>query len=155
MVLKKNKKKINKSIINILYKKFIGLLIKAGLKSRAKIILNFALLETSKKLYITPKIILLNIFLKLNSFLEVKKIFLRKRIIFVPFYIISCNRRVFLIVKWLLLSANMNIERIPFSQKLSFEIISLLTNKNSKALNFKSLNIKQALKNRSNIHYRW
>jgi hypothetical protein len=49
----------------------------------------------------------------------------------------------------------MNLQRIPFSKKLSFELISLLTNKNSKSINFKLINIKQALKNRSNIHYRW
>ena len=66
MVLKNPKNLLNlkKKIINILYKKFIGLLNKAGFKSKAKNILDFALLNASKKLKITPKIILLNIFLK-------------------------------------------------------------------------------------------
>lgn len=157
MVLKNPKNLLNlkKKIINILYKKFIGLLNKAGFKSKAKNILDFALLNASKKLKITPKIILLNIFLKLNTYLEIKNFFLRKRIVFVPFYVTSYNRRTFLIVKWVLCAANMNLQRISFSKKLSFEFISLLTNKNSKSINFKRINIKHALKNRSNIHYRW
>lgn len=157
MVLKNPKLLVNtrKKIINILYQKFLGLLNKAGFKSKSKNILNSALLNASKKLKITPKLLLLNIFLKLNTYLEIKKFFLRKRIVFVPFYVTSYNRRTFLIVKWVLCATNMNLQRIPFSKKLAFEFISLLTNKNSKSINFKLINIKQALKNRSNIHYRW
>ena len=157
MVLKNRKNLLNtrKKIINILYKKFVGVLNKVGFKSKAKNILNFALLNASKKLKITPKLLLLNIFLKLNTYLEIKKFYLRKRVVFVPFYVTSYNRRTFLIVKWILSATNMNLQRISFSKKLSFEFISLLTNKNSKSINFKLINIKQALKNRSNIHYRW
>jgi ribosomal protein S7 len=157
MVLKNRKNLLNtrKKIINILYKKFVGLLNKVGFKSKARNILNFALLNASKKLKITPKLLLLNIFLKLNTYLEIKKFYLRKRVVFVPFYVTSYNRRTFLIVKWILSATNMNLQRISFSKKLSFEFISLLTNKNSKSINFKLINIKQALKNRSNIHYRW
>ena len=157
MVLKKDKILLTtkKKIVNILYQKFLGLLIKAGFKSKAKFILDFALLNASKKLKITPKILLLNIFLKLNTYLEIKKFFLRKRIVFVPFYVTSYSRRTFLIVKWILCASNMNLNRISFSKKLTFEFISLLTNKNSKSINFKFINVKQALKNRSNIHYRW
>lgn len=157
MVLKKDKIVLitKKKIVNILYRKFLGLLIKVGFKSKAKFILDFALLNASKKLKITPKILLLNIFLKLNTYLEIKKFFLRKRIVFVPFYVTSYNRRTFLIVKWILCASNMNLNRISFSKKLTFEFISLLTNKNSKSINFKFINVKQALKNRSNIHYRW
>jgi len=157
MVLKNPRSLINtkKKIINILYIKFVGLLNKVGFKSKARTILNFALLTASKKLKITPKLLLLNIFLKLNTYLEIKKFYLRKRVVFVPFYVTSCNRRTFLIVKWILCATNMNLQRISFSKKLSFEFISLLTNKNSKSINFKLINIKQALKNRSNIHYRW
>lgn len=157
MVLKKDKILLitKKKIVNILYQKFLGLLIKAGFKSKAKVILDFALLSASKKLKITPKILLLNIFLKLNTYLEIKKFFLRKRIVFVPFYVTSYSRRTFLIVKWILCASNMNLNRISFSKKLAFEFISLLVNKNSKSINFKLINVKQALKNRSNIHYRW
>jgi ribosomal protein S7 len=157
-MVSKNPKKlliVKKKIVNILYKKFVGLLNKAGFKSKAKNILNFALLNASKKLKITPKILLLNIFLKLNTYLEIKNFFLRKRVVFVPFYVTSYNRRTFLIVKWILCASNMNLQRVSFSKKLSLEFISLLTNKNSKSINFKLINIKQALKNRSNIHYRW
>jgi len=157
MGLKKDKLLLNKkvNITNLLYKKFLGLLIKAGFKLKAKNILNFALISTSKKLNITPKLLLLTIFLKLNTYLEIKNFFLRKRLVFVPFYVTDYQRRTFLIVKWVLAASNMNLQRIPFSQKLSIEFTSLLTNTNSKSINFKNINIKQALKNRSNIHYRW
>jgi len=157
MALKKNKLlKSNKLHNNCsyTYKKILGLLIKKGLKSKAKSILDFALFKVSSKLKSSPKIVLLKIFLKLNTFVEVRKIRLRKRLVFVPFYI-SYSRRLFLIAKWLVMATSSNKQKIPFSEKLSTEILNILTLKNSKAVSFKLLNIKQALKNRSNTHYRW
>jgi ribosomal protein S7 len=150
MVLKKRKFKSN-----LLYKKLLGILNKKGLKKKAKYILDFALSKVSYKLNIKSSDILVGIFLKLNTFVEVKKIFLRKRVLFVPFYA-SIERRLFLIAKWLFLGALVNKKKIKFKYKLLNEILLLLTNKKkSKAFKIKKLNIKKALQNRANTHYRW
>lgn len=153
MELKKNNKIIRASSNN-LYKKILGLLIKCGFKSKAQLILDSALFKVSLKLKSSPKIVLLKLFLKLNTFVEVRKIQLRKRILFVPFYV-SYSRRLFLIAKWTILATKLNTQKISFSNKLEDELLNTLTMKNSKALSFKTINISMALKNRSNAHYRW
>jgi ribosomal protein S7 len=150
MALKKKKFKSN-----LLYTKLLGILNKKGLKLKAKAILDFVLLKISDKLNIKPNEILVNIFLKLNTFVEVKKIFLRKRVLYVPFYA-SINRRLFLMAKWIFLGSSLNKKRIKFQYKLINEILLLLTNPSkSKSFKIKKLNIKKALQNRANTHYRW
>ncbi len=45
--------------------------------------------------------------------------------------------------------------KIPIAKKLSKEILNILKNKSSKTLIKKKMNVKNALANRSNIHFRW
>ena len=45
--------------------------------------------------------------------------------------------------------------KVPIAKKLSKEILNILKNKSSKALIKKKMNTKNAVINRSNIHFRW
>jgi len=96
----------------------------------------------------------LKIFLKLNTFVEIKKIRIRKSSYIVPFSI-NFKRRVYLITKWLLSSSKENNSSISFAEKLSLEIISIVKNSSSNSLKKKNTNISLAFANRSNIHFRW
>ena len=141
-------------IKNILYNKFLGLLIKKGNKIKAKKILNSALNLASKKSGYSYSFLLLNIFSKLNIIVESKTVNFKRRTFIVPFPI-SLKRRSYLGIKWLLEAALQNKKRIPIHIKISEEIISLLDCSTSKAFKIKQLNNYQSISNRSNIHYRW
>jgi ribosomal protein S7 len=94
------------------------------------------------------------IFLKLNSYIEIKTIRIRKKIHFVPFPT-NYKRRIYLVTKWLIHAALEDKRKLPFSQKLSLEIFNLIKNKSSKSLKSKENNFLKATTNRSNLHFRW
>lgn len=132
----------------------LGFLIKKGNKNKAKKIMDEIFLTLSKKIRKPLCLILFKIFAKLNVFVESKIIRNKRSKYTVPFSI-TLRRRSYLIIKWLMQAAEENKKKIPISEKISLEILSLLENSSSRALKFKLLNNKQALLNRSNIHYRW
>lgn len=137
-----------------LYDKFMGFLIKKGKKTIAKKILEDAFFLLSKRLKTAKNIIFLRVFLKLNTFVEIKKVQIRKRAFFVPFSI-SLKRRSYLVIKWLLQSVKEKKDKVSISQKLAEEIFEVLTKTKSKTSNLKKLNNNQAFLNRSNSHFRW
>jgi len=140
---------------NDLYNKFLGFLIKKGKKNIAMKMLNSVFFDLSKKTGKSSCFLLFKIFKKLNVFVESKTLRIRRRIYTVPFSL-TLKRRFYLIIKWLIDSAKTNKRKISFSKKISAEIFLVLKNSSlSKSLKLKALNNKNALKNRSNIHYRW
>jgi len=143
MILKKN-----------LYSKLLGFFVKKGKKVKSKKILDNAFFSVSKKTGFSFCYILYTLFLKLNIFVEAKKVRIKRRSVVVPFSI-SLKRRSYLVTKWLMQSVLQNEGRILTEIKLFEEILKVLTNSSSKSLKMKSLNNSQALANRSNIHYRW
>ena len=143
MILRKN-----------LYSKLLGFFIKKGKKVKSKKILDNAFFLVSKKTGVSFCYILYTLFLKLNIFVEAKKVRIKRRSVVVPFSI-SLKRRSYLVTKWLMQSVLQNEGRILTEIKLFEEILKVLTNSSSKSLKMKSLNNSQALANRSNIHYRW
>jgi ribosomal protein S7 len=147
------KKKTNKNFI--LYNKFIGLITKKGKKSTSVKIVHNALFKVSVQINIPIQIIFIQIFIKLNSFVETKKVNIKQTSYIVPFGI-TFERRCYLIAKWLLSSLERNRQKISSSEKLSIEILNLLQNETlSKAYVTKKQTIKESSGNRSNIHYRW
>ena len=106
MVLKKLKKINSKKQFNlsntILYSKFIGLLNKKGNKKKSKNIIESSffkvLLKIKHKKKQSLNFLLLLIFKKMNTFIEVRKIRKRKYFNFVPF-VIKKNRRIYLTIK--------------------------------------------------------
>lgn len=143
MILRKN-----------LYSKLLGFFIKKGKKVKSKKILDNAFFLVSKKTGFSFCYILYTLFLKLNIFVEAKKVRIKRRSVVVPFSI-SLKRRSYLVTKWLMQSVLQNEGRILTEIKLFEEILKVLTNSSSKSLKMKILNNSQALANRSNIHYRW
>jgi ribosomal protein S7 len=143
---------MRKPIKNI-YTKFLGSLIKKGNKIAAKRILDTSFIKVSTKHKIPVHLILNKIFSKLDCFLEIKKIRIRKNVHIVPFPLNS-KRQNFLKIKWILESAKEDLRKVDFSEKISSEVSNILLNKKSKILSKKDYIRKQALMNRSNLHYR-
>jgi ribosomal protein S7 len=137
-----------------LYNKLLGVLTKQGNKTAAVKIINSAFLKVSKSTTLSMNKILLKLFLKLNSFIEVKKVRVKRSFHLVPFQI-TLKRRSYLIIKWLMQVIKTDSRNISISDKLAFEIEHTLKSENSKLLNLQTLNTTLALANRSNIHYRW
>lgn len=138
-----------------LYSKLLGSLINKGKKNSAKEILDSAFLIVSKKTKLSLHSVLLKIFFKLNTYVEARKLRIKRSSYIVPFAI-TLKRRFYLVTKWLISSAKQDTRQISMSEKLSNEILSLLKKKSyCKSKKKKELNNSQALTNRSNIHFRW
>ena len=137
-----------------LYNKFVGFITKNGKKPKAKVIFDSALFNVTQKLKIPLNKLLLKIFLKLNSYIEIKTIKIRKKIHFVPFPT-TYKRRIYLVIKWIINATLEDKRKLKFSEKLSLEIFNLIKNKSSKSLKIKKNNFSKALINRSNLHFRW
>jgi small subunit ribosomal protein S7 len=137
-----------------LYNKFVGFITKNGKKPKAKVIFDSALFNVTQKLKIPLNKLLLKIFLKLNSYIEIKTIKIRKKIHFVPFPT-TYKRRIYLVIKWIINATLEDKRKLNFSEKLSLEIFNLIKNKSSKSLKIKRNNFSKALINRSNLHFRW
>ena len=137
-----------------LYNKFVGFITKNGKKPKAKVIFDSALFNVTQKLKIPLNRLLLKIFLKLNSYIEIKTIKIRKKIHFVPFPT-TYKRRIYLVIKWIINATLEDKRKLNFSEKLSLEIFNLIKNKSSKSLKIKKNNFSKALINRSNLHFRW
>lgn len=137
------------------YEKFLGFIIKKGKKLNSKKILDNAFFRVSKKTGFSKKQILILLFRYLNCFVETRKILIKRRIHLVPFSI-KIQRRLYLIVKWLIKAIDFNKRKLSTSAKLSDEILAVLKKlSGSKVLNFRKLNNQQSVSNRSNIHFRW
>ena len=136
------------------YYKFLGFLIKKGNKFKGKKILDETFLSVTAKTRHSKQVALMMLFRSLNSFVEVKKVRVRRRFVLVPFPI-SLKRRSYLIVKWIMQSIKKDRKKNSFSNKLAREIISILKNASSKTKKLRRLNFSQALANRSNVHFRW
>ena len=142
------------SYINF-YEKFLGFIIKKGKKLNSKKILENSFFNVSKKTGFSKKQILIFLFRHLNCFVETRKILIKRRVHLVPFSI-KIQRRLYLIVKWLIKAIDSNKAKLSTSEKLSNEILAILKKlSSSKVLNFKKLNNQQSVSNRSNIHFRW
>ena len=137
-----------------LYSILINSLTKNGNKSKAIKIINSAFLKVSTNTGLSKRQVLLKLFLKLNSFVEVRQLKVRKRIFFVPFTT-TLKSRLYLTVKWLIKATKENKKKISLSEKFAIEIEQTIMTNSSVSLNFLRSNLNLALKNRSNLHYRW
>jgi ribosomal protein S7 len=137
-----------------LYTNFINFIFRAGKKYIWDKIIAHIFILLKKTIKFSQNIILVKIFLRLHSKVEVKKVKTRKKVVFVPVFI-SIRRRFFLSLKWLLLAVKKNKLQIPLKDKLFFEILKLVTEKSCNSLKQLELNNKNVYLFRSNFHYRW
>jgi len=163
-VIRKNskqrfKQKFNSLSVNNLnklnlYKNFVSFIFKSGKKYIWEKIISDIFLLIKKNLKFSQNIILLKIFLRLYSKIEIKKIKTRRKTALVPVFI-SVRRRFFLALKWLLLAVNKNKLEISLKEKLFLEIFKLTKNKSCESLKQLELNNQNVYLNRANFHYRW
>jgi len=157
MQIKNNKnQKINlakKIEYKNVYTKFLGSLIKKGNKNAAKRALDSSFIKVSQKHKTPLHRVFSKIFSKLTCRLEMKKVKMRRNTHLVPFPI-RTGRQDFLKIKWILKAVKEDIRKVSFSEKMSVELLDVLINKKSKILMQKKLINKEALLNRSNVHYR-
>jgi len=137
-----------------LYIRFLGFLTKKGNKRLAKKILNKALIKTAIRLNVSVFYVLLKLFLKLNSFIEIKKLKFRKKIHYFPVPV-PLQRRAYLVVKSILEVVKKNKQKISFDEKLSLEFINILMYDSSEVLRLKKENESNAVLYKSKTHYRW
>jgi ribosomal protein S7 len=112
-----------------LYCKFLGFLTKKGNKLNARKVLDKAFFNVSKKLKMSREKALVLLFSQLNSFVEVKKVRVRRKIVFVPFPI-SFKRRSYLIVKWVIDSTKREKKKALFIRSLQKKSLTYLKDPN-------------------------
>jgi ribosomal protein S7 len=128
---------------------------KHGAKMKSFGIVNNSLQFTSKKTKIPIKKVLNIVYKKLKIFIEPKTIKRRKKNYIVPFPITK-KRSFYLVSKWLLSSTKKTKKKfVSCTNILSQELIQTTTQKRSPALQYKKTTIRNVLKNKSNIHFRW
>jgi ribosomal protein S7 len=137
-----------------LYKNFICFIFKSGKKHIWEKIISDLFLLIKKNLKFSQNIILLKIFLRLYSKIEIKKIKTRRKVALVPVFI-SVRRRFLLALKWLLFAVNQNKLQVSLKEKLFLEIFKLTKNKSCDSLKHLDLNTQNVYLNRANFHYRW
>jgi ribosomal protein S7 len=138
-----------------LYNSFVNSFILKGKKKKAKSIVDGTLFSLSKSTGISLVKLLFNIYLKLDYFIEIKEVKIKRRTYTIPFSI-SYSRRIYLIIKKIK-SATESIKRkTSFSENLKVELYNILKlSNNSKALKLLRNNQAQSKTSRSNIHFRW
>jgi len=159
MVLKEKKNKIDKKdFLNneffMIYNLLLGFLIKDGKKIKALKILNKVFFLVRKNLKISEREILSHLFQNLGLSIELRKVHLFGKTHYVPSPI-TLKRKIYLVVKILISSALKRSKKLPFYENLSDEIISTVEKKPCDSLKTVLEIMKLALKNRSNIHFRW
>ena len=137
-----------------LYKKIVNFFIKDGNRVKASKLVGLAFSKVSKKTGLSFNQILSKLFVKLNSFVEIKKIRVRRGFHMVPFPI-SHKRSMYLITKWLVQAIKEDTRKLPMSEKLATEIYNTVVTQSSKSLDIKNSNTSQVMTNRANIHFRW
>jgi ribosomal protein S7 len=164
IIIRKNSKQNYKQKISLvpdsslkrlnLYGNFISFIFKSGKKYIWEKIISDIFLLAKKKIKISQNIILLKVFLRLYSKIEVKKIKTRRKVTLVPVFI-SVRRRFYLVLKWLLSAVNQNKLKISLKEKLFLEIYKVIKNKSCESVKLLKLNNQNVYLNRANFHFRW
>ena len=142
------------NLFSNLYNKFLSFIFKVGKKNIWNNNFSNIFDLLSLKLHYSKSILLLKIFTRLFTRVEVKKVKSRKRVTYIPFFI-KLPRSIFLSLKWIFLSTLKKKGNISFKNKLFNELLQILTQKSCFSLQKVEENNTSAFKNRSNIHYRW
>lgn len=137
-----------------LYNSFITFFLKSGKKLLVKSLIDEAFFKLSKKHNCTQHYLLLKFFSRIKTFVEVKKVKIRRKVHFVPFAL-SNQRRIHTSLKWLALAIRTNKSPTSFVEKLVQELSKIVSGQTCITVSLLNKNNKLAVSNRSNIHYRW
>jgi ribosomal protein S7 len=138
------------------YLKFINSFLQSGLKNKTKKNIDIILNKVSIKNNIQPIQVLYVVYSKLCSIIEVKKLKIRNRSMFIPFPI-NLKRRFYLTSFFLKqgILERKKKQNKSYGTLLELEINSILNNNVSYTLKILNKYLLQVLKNRSNAHFRW
>lgn len=134
--------------------KLVGCLTKNGKKTKAKSSVSKSLQKVCKSLNVISIDIIKKFADVLGTVVELRTVRMRKNVFIVPVPVNS-NRRNYLIVKKIIKTVLENKSHVDLEQKLVQEIISIMRNKNSKSIAERKNIVIEAVKNKSNLHYRW
>lgn len=137
-----------------LYSKLLGFLIKKGKTSAFKKALDESLRLVSLKSGYSAYSLLITLFCRLNTFVEVRSVNIRRRLYVVPFTV-NFNRRCFLAVKWFMQAVKLDGRKISLKDKLATELYRVCYNIPTYSVQLKNKNLNKALQNRANKHFRW
>lgn len=138
-----------------LYNSFINNFILKGKKKTAKSIIDNTFLNLSIGSNLTLVQLIFKVYFNLDYFIEIKQVKIKRRTYTIPFSI-NYNRRIYLIIKKIKNATNSDKRKISFSEKLKFELYSILNLANaSKAIKMAKTNQSMVRSSRSNIHFRW
>jgi ribosomal protein S7 len=149
MVLKGKKIK-NKNVAT----KFIGCLTKKGKKVTAQKLFSKSIQNTCKNLKIKSGILMKKIVQNLGVIVELRKVKIRRNTYLVPIPVNS-QRRGYTIIKRILNATSKNLLKTALHNKLYKELISVAMRKDSSSIAEKTQMLKEAYKNKSNMHFRW
>lgn len=138
----------------LILSKFIGLFLKKGKKLKTQKLLNKVFTKVATSNNISKHVLLLKVFSRLNTFVEIREIGSYKGKNLVPF-LQTENRRMYYMIKFLLSSINEDSRRISFVDKLSLELNGILNGLNTRSMQKRQKVLSDVSSNRSNAHYRW
>jgi small subunit ribosomal protein S7 len=148
MVLKKKKK--SKDIVT----KFVGCLTKKGKRGISQKIFSKTINIVCKSLKMKSGYLMKNIIRNLGVVVELRKVKIRRNNYLVPIPVNSARRN-YITIKRILNAIKKNPLKTSLSYKLSKEFITIVRKKDSLSLNEKTEMLKEAYKNKSNMHFRW
>lgn len=138
-----------------LFSLFVSFFIKKGKNWRLYVELVNWMGKFCKLAKITRLSLLTYLFLRLNTKVEVRRLRIRRRTHFVPFFI-SLKRQLYLVLRWLLATIRGESKvLLSYAEKIFLEIRKVLFNKNSATVALVLKNNLLAYKNRSSAHFRW
>jgi ribosomal protein S7 len=140
--------------VNNIYTKLVGYFTKNGKKGKSKIIIINALTNASKVLDLKAIDILKRITSSLGVIVDLRTVRIRRNVFTVPVPVNS-SRRNYLIIKKISKAISENKSHINLEKKLTQEIVNIIKNKNAKSVFERDIVLKEAVKNKSNLHYRW
>ena len=137
-----------------LYNSFVNSFILKGKKRTAKTIIDKTMLNLCQSLGTSIVRLIFIIHLKLDSFVEIKHVKIKRRTYTIPFAV-SYPRRLYLILKKLKNVLKLDKRKISISEKLQFELHNVLTvSGNSKSLKLLKGNQALVKSSRANTHFR-
>lgn len=139
---------------NNLYIKFVGYSTKNGKKEKSKNIVLNSLSLASRSVNTKAVQLLKKVAMYLGTVIELKNVYLRKNLITIP-TAIPANRRNYLIAKKVSKAISEAKLHLSLEKKLVQEFINTSKTKNSKSVLERELVMKDAVKHKSNSHFRW
>lgn len=146
--------KVNENCYNKFYQKFVQILTKKGKKSKMEAVVINAFHNVTLKTKLSTQLLCIKLYKRLVVGFEIKAVQAKKANLRVP-AIISKNRQLFLVIQLIINSIKKNKIKDSLQNKLSSELLKIVKGQSCDSLKYRASAIREALKNKSNLHFRW